>query len=362
MQPTEFIALMHQGKPGPAYFLRGPDRFMHEECRGAVLAALPPEAREWCLNELEFQPGRLKSDMEGALQMPMLGGRSYFLISDTEDFRHAGDDDYEALEAYLSRPSDFATVIFGAIEPDRRRRFIQCLEKRAVVVEMLPPARREAVAWLKAYLRKSQVDVENETAEQMVQRFEGFGEAARGGKGSGVNLLWLRTEVDKLLTARPQARRLEKEDLSLIAGVREEHEIGKLLAAIADRQCSQALEVLRSLLAGKEPETLLLWCVGDLFRQALKSSPQAGFSRGGWQPRFSSPYSTFEIAPRAARAYTREELLHSVRLVRGADLAVKSSWKDARVLLEALVWQIIAGRSAGTLPLAADALTSPGSE
>jgi DNA polymerase III delta subunit len=361
MLPTEFIALMHQGKPGPAYFLRGPDRFLHEECRAAVLAALPPEAREWCLNELEFQPARLKSDLEGALQMPMLGGRSYFLISDTEDFRHAGEEDFEALDAYLARPSSFATVIFGAIEPDRRRRFIQCLEKRAEVVEMLPPNRREAVAWLKAYLRRAQVEVESEIAEQIVQRFEGFGEAARGARGSGVNLLWLRTELEKLLAARPQARRIEKADLGIIVGVREEHEIGKLLAAIADRQCSQALEVLRSLVAGKEPETLLLWCVGDLFRQALRAGPQSGFTRG-WQSRFSNPYSTFEVAPRAAKAYTREELLHSVRLVHAADLAVKSSWKDAQVLLEALVWQIISGRSAGTLPLAAQTLASLGIE
>ena len=127
MRPTEFIAALRKGKPGTAYFLRGPDRFLHEECRAAVVASLPAEAREWCLAEIEFQPGRLQHELEGASQMPMLGGHSFFIFSDPEDFKRAGDEEYEALAAYLDRPSPFATVVFAAVEPDRRRRFIQLL-------------------------------------------------------------------------------------------------------------------------------------------------------------------------------------------------------------------------------------------
>jgi DNA polymerase III subunit delta len=150
MRPGEFIAAASAGKLGAAYFLRGPERFLQDECRAAVIASLPEEVRSWCLAEIEFTPGRLARELEGAGQMPMLGGRNFLLFSDPNDFKHAGDADHEALASYLERPPAFATVIFMAGEPDRRRRFVQLLEKRAQVVEMLPLGRREAATWLKS--------------------------------------------------------------------------------------------------------------------------------------------------------------------------------------------------------------------
>jgi DNA polymerase-3 subunit delta len=348
MRPTEFIAVLRQGKPEPAYFLRGSDRFIHEECRAALVASLPPEAREWCLTEVEYEPGRLARELEGASQMPMLGGHSYLVFSDPEDFKHASDADYDVLQAYLDRPSPFATVVFVAVEPDRRRRFIQLLEKKTQLVEMLPLAGGEAATWLRSYLQKAGVEIDAPLAEEIVAKFETSPDSPDQTRRTGVNLLWLRTELEKLLTAKPGAKRLERADLDLMVVFREEHEIGKLLAAIAGRQFGEALAQLRSLLASKEPETLLLWCIGDLFRQALKAGSQPPYGRSGWG-RAANPFSTFEIAPRAARHYSRQELAQALRLVRRADLGIKSSWKDSRILLEFLIWQIIAGKTAERL-------------
>jgi DNA polymerase III delta subunit len=344
MDPAQFIAAFNNRRPAAAYFLRGPDRFLHEECRTAIVAALPAEAREWCYAEIEFKPGRLARELEGANQMPMLGGHSYFFFSDPEDFKHAGDEDYEVLQAYLESPSPSATVVFAAVEPDRRRRFIQLLEKKTQVVQMLPLTRREAAAWLKSHLRRAGVEIDPQLAESVAAKFE-----TEGGKDTnrpGVNLLWMRTEMEKLLATRPEAKRLERADLELIVTFREEHEIGKLLSALGERQFGKALTYLRALVASKEPETLLLWCIGDLFRQAIKSAPLA--NRGWSRP--ASPFSTYEIAQRAARVYSRDELMLALRLVRGTDLAIKSSWKDSAILLEFLIWQIVTGKSGQSVP------------
>ena len=354
MNASQFIAVLTAAKPGAAYFLRGPDRFLHEECRRAVGRSLPEEARSWCLAEIEFTGGRLKRELEGAHQMPMLGGHSYFFFSDSEDFKRATDEDVEALQAYLEKPSPFATVIFAAAEPDRRRRFTQLLEKKTTVVEMTPLARRNAAAWLQQYARQSGVEIEAALADEIAARFEsrpdwrGAGPLA-GGAGGGVNLLWMRTEVEKLITARPGAKRLERADLELIVAVRGEHEMGRLLQSLAARKLDKALEHLRALFAGKESEMLILWSIGDLFRQAVRGlSPGAGHP-GAWS-RAANPFSTFEIARQAGRAYSRHELLLALRLAREADLAVKSSWKDSRLLLEILIWQMITGAEAEVLP------------
>jgi len=349
MIPTEFIAALAQGKPGAAYFLCGPDRFLHEECRGALIASLPAGTREWCLAEIEYEPGRLTRELEGASQMPMLGNHSYLLFSNAEDFKHATEEDADALKAYLDRPSPFATVVFVAIEPDRRRKLIQLLEKKAQVVEMLPLSRRDAASWVKRYLAKAGVDCAPELAEEIAGKFEASREARGGAAPSGVNLLWVRTELEKLLTAKPEAKRLESADLELMLGFREEHVIGKLLRAIAERRFGTALEHLRALLASKESEMLLLWCIADLFRQALRGASSQQFARGAWN-RFANPYSTPEIAQLVVKTYPRDQLLQAIRLTRQADLGIKSSWKDSKILLEFLIWQLIVGKSSEIVP------------
>ena len=151
---------------------------------------------------------------------------------------------------------------------------------------------------------------------------------------------------------------LEPADLEVIVAFREEREIGKLLRAMGERKCAVALATLRELLASKVAETLILWCIGDLFRQALRAGASYG-NRSGWS-RGANPYSTSEIAPLTQKNYAREELLQAMRAVRRADLGIKSSWKDSRILLEFLVWQIVVGKESsgegalgGEIPLSA---------
>ena len=346
MRPTEFIAVLQKGQVGAAYFLRGPDRFLQEECRKAVVNSIPADSRQWCLAELEFAAGELPHALEGAEQMPMLGGHNFLLISDTDDFKQAGDEDVEALRAYLERPASFSTVVFLATEPDRRRRFVQLLEKKTQLVELRSPDRREAADWVKRFLQHAGVAIADGLAEEIAGKFE-ISQDSRSATGpSAVNLLWMRTELEKLLTARPDMKRVEVADLDVIVAFHEEHEIGKLLRAIGERKCGLALATLRELLASKVAETLILWCIADLFRQALRGVSSFG-NRGGWS-RGANPYSTSEIAPLTQKNYPREELLQAMRAVRRADLGIKSSWKDSRILLEFLVWQIVVGKeSAG---------------
>jgi DNA polymerase-3 subunit delta len=360
MRPSEFIASLRQGQPGMAYFLRGPDRFLQEECRKAVINSLPEDSRRWCLADVEFESGQLLHVLEGAEQMPMLGGHNFLLINDTNDFKQADDEDVKALQNYLERPSPFSTVVFLAAEPDRRRRFIQLLEKKAQLVELRSPDRAEAARWALHFLQNSGVEMTGALAEEIAAKFESSQDSRSSGGPSSVNLLWMRTELEKLLTARPGSKRLESADLAVLVAFREEREIGKLLRAIGERKCGEALGTLHELLASKVAETLILWCIGDLFRQALRGVASSGY-RGGWS-RGANPYSTSEIAPLTQKNYGRDELLQAMRSVRRADLGIKSSWKDSKILLEFLVWQIVVGKVSSGEAALVDEIPAPSSE
>ena len=360
VRATEFIASLRKGGVGPAYFLRGPDRYLEEECRKAVVNSIPPDSRQWCLTDIEFSSGQLAHALEGAEQMPMLGGHTFLLISDSEDFKSAGDEDVEALRAYLDRPSPFSTVVFLAAEPDRRRRFIQLLEKKAQLVELRSPDRQEAGRLALHFLQRAGVEVTGALAEEIAAKFEISQDSRSSAGPSSVNLLWMRTELEKLLTAKPGVKHLEAADLESIVAFREEHEIGKLLRAIGARECSEALRTLRELLASKVAETLILWCIGDLFRQALRGPAGSGYRRG-WS-RGGNPYATSEITPLTLRNYPREEILQALRAVRRADLGIKSSWKDSKILLEFLVWQIVVGKASSGHATLSDEVPLPSAD
>jgi DNA polymerase III delta subunit len=209
-------------------------------------------------------------------------------------------------------------------------------------VELRSPDRQEAGTWAKEFLQDAGVEVAGGLAEEIAAKFESSQDSRSAAGPSAVNLLWMRTELEKLLTARPGIKRLEAADLDVLVAFREEREIGKLLRAIGERKCAVALATLRELLASKVAETLILWCIADLFRQALRGVSSYG-SRGGWS-RGANPYATSEIAPLTQKNYPRDELLQALRAVRRADLGIKSSWKDSRILLEFLVWQIVVGK------------------
>jgi DNA polymerase III delta subunit len=217
--------------------------------------------------------------------------------------------------------------------------------------------RREAALWVQDYLRRrAGVEIPPPLAEELAARFEVTPEGRGENAGAGVNLLWMRTELEKLLTAKPGVKRLEASDLDLIVSFREEHEIGKYLRALAERKCAEAIKQLRALLASRVAATLVLWCVGDLVRQALRGVGQEPYGRGRWSPG-TPPFSTFEAAAVAARRYTRAELLRALRLVRSTDLGIKSSWKDTNILLELLTWQIVVGESAAGTDISEEEVT-----
>ena len=160
MRPTEFITALRKGPVGAAYFLRGPDRFLQEECRKAVVNSIPPDSRQWCLTELEFAAGQLPACARRRRADAHVGRPQF-----PAHFRPGGFQVKRATRMWKrcartwSVPRPFSTVVFLATEPDRRRRFVTLLEKKAQLVELRSPDRREAADWVEHFLQHAGVEI-----------------------------------------------------------------------------------------------------------------------------------------------------------------------------------------------------------
>src|SRR5436190_22707056 len=74
MGPTQFIAALGKGKPAAVYFLRGPDRFLHEECRKAILRPSPPRLAGGPWGKSKSGRNGSRASSEGAYKSPMWAG------------------------------------------------------------------------------------------------------------------------------------------------------------------------------------------------------------------------------------------------------------------------------------------------
>ena len=322
MTPKQFVDRLRRGDWAPVYFFCGEEAFLHQKCRQELLKALPEEAHAWGVHSLEWRAGELAGVLDQASQMPMVGPRNLFLIRDAEDFAHAKEADYEALQGYLRQPPLFSTVVFMAEEPDRRRRFVTLLFKQAEVVEMRRPEAAEVVRWISRLLQRQGVEIDREAAEELAEEF-------------GRNLLWIHTELEKLRLSRPEQKRITVRDLESLVSLAEDHEVTRLLRCIAERKGREALLQLAHLIRSHEPELRLLWHIGHLFRRSLSLS--------NYPDRYPArPGRGADLLPRiAARSYSHQERLQALRSVHEADLEIKSSWKDTHLHLEFLIWKII---------------------
>ena len=333
MTPRQFLEQLRGNRWAPVYFFCGEEGFFHDRCRQVLLRTVPPEVRSWCVHSVDFAPGGLASLLEQAYQMPMMGPRNVFLIRDVGDFSHAAEEDYEALKGYLEKPSLFSAVMFMAEEPDRRRRFVSLLLKRAEVVEMRRPEGADTLRWVAEILRGPGIQIDRAAAETLARKLGG-------------NLLWIQTELEKLRLGNPGIKRITVQDLDGLVSIAEDHEVNLLLRALAERNGGEALRRLDSLLRSSEPELRLLWHIAQLFRRSLSAPP------GGTYPRrFPAGRGGDRdlAAQTAARNYSEPERKEVLRFVHEADLDIKSSWKDTQLRLEHLIWRIVGPGAEGPI-------------
>ena len=300
MRSTEFITALQKGQVGAAYFLRGPDRFFQEECRKAVVNSIPADSRQWCLAELEFAAGQLPPRWKAPSRCPCWAGTIFCSFPTRKTSSKPATRMWKRCAATWSAPPPFRRWFLSPRSRTGGGASFSCSKKKLQLVELRSPDRREAADWVKQFLAEEGVEIAAGLAEEIAGKFESSQDSRSAGGPSAVNLLWMRTELEKLLTARPGLRRVER---CGPGGA------GRVSRGARDRQAaarhrSSASAPWRWLHCGscwpaRWRKRLILWCIGDLFRQALRGVPSYG-NRGGWS-RGANPYATSEMRPSRRR-------------------------------------------------------------
>ena len=325
----ELKRALRQKQVEPLYLLLGAEDYLRDRAAQAIaeVALSGAALREFNDSTFSLTNTSVHEALSAAEQLPMMSERRVVRVT---DFGKVRDSDEEALLAYLSRPVESTTLIFIAIELDKRRKMTKTLLEKCTSIEFAPLKDAELVAWARSHLKELKADTDERTLHQIIALV-------------GSKVRTLSNELDKLATAAQPGGRITMQLVDDLVGRSRElsnFELGDHLIA---RNRLRALQTLHRVLDdGAEPVMLVGLIASNFHRMALAkelmsrgASEQEVFRLVG--PMYGKRREDFLATARRTDSAT---LTRRIQRIAEADLAIKTSKATPRLQLEMLVCEL----------------------
>ena len=341
------------GKLRPGYVLAGDEIFLLDRCRAAVLKAfVPPELRDFCLSDLDLTSTSIFEVLDRAQTPSLMAPFQVIFVRNVRQLytRGAKKDEFAALDRYFKSPNPQAMLLFIAdflrIPADTRRmelddknrfeRLTETLGAHCGMVELARVSEEDAMRWATAKAQESGLRLEPNAARELVDAL-------------GADMMLVSSELEKLLLYTAGRGRITLGDVETMVLSAKQRTLYELTDAISARDRVRALALLQGLLnssdAGEDAAIGHLYMLARTFRQMLVIlEKNVRDSRAIWQALWQGfrmpPFAADDLIRQARRYKSRRELTRALRLVARADLELRSSPPDKRLVLERLVYEL----------------------
>jgi DNA polymerase-3 subunit delta len=331
LAPADVRASITSGAPAPVYLILGDDDAEMSRLASDLTSLVEDELRAFNVDRLYAgekgtTPGSI---VEACRMIPMMGERRVVIVLraekllkprrgkkavESDDAEDGGEpSDLDALTVYVQSPVPSTTLVLVSTDIDKTRKFGKALYKHAAVVECwgLKNEKNPRFIDFRATARKAEEMVRRAVAEagQQIEPAAARLLAER----AGVDIVRLRGDVERLMLYAAGKPKITLADAQEVVSAEAAHDDWAVTNAIAARNTSEALRQLSLAMdAGAVPYMIL----GQL----------------GWFVRDKLPNVDVRRVPQAVDALFR------------ADLDLKSSGGDPKVLLERLVVELCGRR------------------
>ena len=339
----------------PGYVLLGDEAFLYEICRKGILKALvPDDLREFCLYDLDLATTTIFDALDLAQTPSLMSPFQVLFIRNLKLLYGRGQkkDEFAALDAYFRSPNPQALLIFVAdhialpqdlrrmemTDKERVEKIRETLGDACGIVELQRVSEEDAMKWV---LRESQakgVVFTDDAARELVDAL-------------GADMLTIASELEKLLlyAGAMQRTQVELSDVETMVSAAKQRSLYELTDAISQKDAPRALALLHGLLnsseAGEDAAIGHVFMLAKTYRQMLVlNEKQVKDSRAIWQvlwPGFRvAPFAADALIAQARRYRDRGDLTRGLRAIAKADLELRSSPPDKRLVLERLVMRL----------------------
>ena len=346
-------AVEDPGRLKPGYVLAGDELFLQERCRAAVVKAfVPPDLRDFCLSDLDLGSTPIFDVLDRAQTPSLMSPFQVLLVRNVRQLytRGAKKDEFAALERYFRSPNPQALLIFIAdflrIPSDVRRmdmddksrfdRLRETLGEYCGIVELARVNEEDAMRWIVGTAQEAGTRVDPDAARELVDAL-------------GADMMCISSELEKLLLYASGRGRLTLGDVETMVLGAKQRSLYELTDAISSRNRARALALLDGLLNssdGAEDSAIgHLYMLARTFRQMLvilekNVRDQRAIWQALWQGFRIPPFAADDLIHQARRYKSRRELTRALRLIARADLELRSSPPDKRIVLERLVYDL----------------------
>ena len=339
----------------PGYVLLGDESFLYEICRRGILQALVPgDLRDFCLHDLDLAETSIFEALDLAQTPSLMAPFQVLFLRNIKTLYGRGQkkDEFAAIDEYFRRPNPQALLIFVADhiklpqdlrkmdmqDKERAERIRETLGDACGVVELQRVSEDDAVRWVMRQAEAKGVRFQEDAARELVDAL-------------GAEMLTIQSEMEKLMlyagTRGDEA--IDVADVETMVAAAKQRSLYELTDAISLKDAPRALALLHGLLnasdGGEDAAIGHIFTLAKTFRQMLVlNEKQVKDQRAMWQvlwPGFRvAPFAADALIAQARRYRDRGELTRGLRLIAKADLELRSSPADKRLVLERLVMRL----------------------
>jgi DNA polymerase-3 subunit delta len=348
-------ASMQGGMPAPdmlrtGYVLAGDDVFLQERCRKAVLTAfVPAEMREFSLTEVDLAEQSIFTALDLLRTPSLMVPFQVVIVRNLRQLytRGAKKEEFAELERYAHAPNPQALLILVAdhftIPGDPRRmdmedknkfeRLRETLGEHYSMVELARVEEADAMRWVVSTAQQQETRMDADAARELVDSL-------------GNDMMLIATELEKLLLYTSGRGRITLGDVETMVLSARQRSLYELTEAISARDRVRAIGLLHGLLnssdAGEDAAIGHLYMLARTYRQMMVIlEKNVRDSRAIWQALWQGfripPFAADDLIRQARRFRSRRELARGLRLIAQADMELRSSPPDKRLVLERLV-------------------------
>jgi DNA polymerase III subunit delta len=348
-----FVAEVKAGRLRPGYVLAGDEIYLYERCRRVVIDSLiDPSLREFSLSDLDLAETSIFHVLDLARTPSLMAPFQIIFVKNLKNLytRGAKKEEFAALKDYFRSPNPQAVLIFVAdhlrIPADLRRMDLQDKERferiretlgdDCGVVELARVDEADAVRWLLATAESREMKFDSDAARELADAL-------------GADMMLIASELEKLMLYAFDRKRITLGDVETMVLAAKQRSLYELTDAISARDKPRALALLHGLLnasdGGEDSAIGHLYMLARTFRQMIVIlEKNVRDSRAIWQALWQGfrmpPFAAEDLIRQARRYSSRRELTQKLRLIANADLELRSSPPDKRLVLERLVMQL----------------------
>jgi DNA polymerase-3 subunit delta len=379
-----FLAELRTPNLKPGYVLIGDEAFLYQRCRSGILSALLPEnQRDFGLHDLDLADTTVFDALDLAQTPSLMVPFQVVFVRNLKLLyaRGAKKEEFAAIDAYFRRPNPQALIVFVAdhlhLPADLRRmdfqdkerydRIRQTLGDACGLVELARVDESDAARWLTETAPTRGVRIDPDAARELVDALgadmmliaSDFEKLALYAQGKQLALHALPVEGHDFRRASTASEAeggfspgelplptITLGDVETMVLAAKQRNLYELTDAISRRDRPQALALLHGLLnasdGGEDSAIGHLYMLARTFRQMLIIlEKNVRDSRAIWSVLWQGfrmpPFAAEDLIRQARRYKSRTDLTRTLRLIARADLEIRSSPPDKRLVLERLI-------------------------